>query len=119
MKAKPLTDEIKFRLRDPIPFYSGGIVFPVEYMTREELLKRYPMSEAAQRLARKEKRMSRSMQSVEEKIIEFFQEAPQASVEIVHRLVGGIVRKRFPGRPKFAVKKSSKKSPAQVAAAQE
>jgi hypothetical protein len=64
--------------------------------------------------------MSRTKQSVEEAIIEFFNGAPQANVDLLLRLASGIVRKRFPAsKSKSVAKKASKKSLSNVAATEE
>lgn len=53
--------------------------------------------------------MSRTKQSVEESIINWFNDAPQASVDIVFKLATGIVRRRFAvTKPKSVNKKANK-----------
>jgi hypothetical protein len=59
--------------------------------------------------------MSRSKQSVEESIINWFNDAPQASVDIVFKLATGIVRRRFAVTKVKSVNKKANKVASSVA----
>lgn len=52
--------------------------------------------------------MSRTKQSVEERILDYFNTAPKESVEIVYKLVSASIRYRFPAKAKSVNKKANR-----------